>query len=122
MRPLLCCSIAVAALVAVRADAKPCWRDREPRTLLDVFLEADIVAVGALQNAVEPNNDLPNGQVEIRLDDVLKSHALIKDVKKIVRPRHIAADKSVPSPTHQALAAKSEISIVRHCTIGYTCR
>jgi hypothetical protein len=87
MRRILCCSIAFVAVCAGRADAQCCGLDLRPRSVLDGFFDAKIVAVCRLQNAVEPDNALPEGQVEFTLDGVVVPHALVKGKKSIVIPR-----------------------------------
>jgi hypothetical protein len=59
--------------------------------LLDRFIDSPILVTGRFQNAVEPNNALPDGQVELAIDDVLVPHNLLKDRKTLLVPRHIAS-------------------------------
>ena len=86
MRKILCLSASLLAIFAAQAHAQ-CGNEA-PRSILDNLLEAKIVAVGRLQNAVRPDNALPAGQVEFTLDEVLVTHAAIKGKTSIVIARY----------------------------------
>ena len=75
--------ITLILVAAIDADAKGCRLWELPSSLLDGYLEARIVAVGRFQNAVPPNNALPDGQIEMILDDVVLPHAIVKGRKSV---------------------------------------
>jgi hypothetical protein len=88
MRRCLLSVFAVVVLLPGQAPAQGCCGSWRPQSLLDRFGEAPMVMVGRLQNAVKPNNALPDGQVELVLDDVLIPHATLKGRRSILLPRH----------------------------------
>ena len=55
-------------------------------------MDAEIVVIATMRNAVAPNNNLPDGQTELVLGDVVKPHDAIKDRKFIVTQRHIVSN------------------------------
>jgi hypothetical protein len=88
MRRFILFAMAFLGFLAGRADG---WCGLgPPRSLLDEFLHPNtkIVAVCRLQNAVEPNNNLPNGQIELMLDDLIVPHARVLGRKSILLPYH----------------------------------
>jgi hypothetical protein len=77
----------IAFFSILSTDSQCCGTSTRP-LLLDIFLEAGIVAIGRYQNSVSPDNALPDGQVELTLENVLVPHAQIKCRKTIVFPHH----------------------------------
>jgi hypothetical protein len=76
-------------------DGQPreCFRSSRPRSLLDRFLDAEILVVGRLQDAVDPDNAQPSGQTTLAFDDVLVTNAAIKGRKSIVLPEKLETSK-----------------------------
>ena len=82
------CLIAVFGNLAAHTQAPGCeLYTGRPRSLLDNYLNAPILVVGWMTNAVPSNNAVPNGQTELVLDDVIIAHDILKGRKKIVLPR-----------------------------------
>jgi hypothetical protein len=82
--------ITLCSLQAEQARAQKGCCFSEPRqSLLDRYLNAPILVAGRFQNAVEPNNALPNGQSELVLDDILVPHDVLKGRKTILVPRTV---------------------------------
>jgi hypothetical protein len=63
------------------------------RSLLDRFLTAEMVVVGEMRNAVGPDNLNPNGQTELWLNEVLKSHEVLNGRKSILMDRNVQSKK-----------------------------
>lgn len=53
-------------------------------------MDSKILVVCRLQNAVRPDNALPDGQVELVLDDILTPHEMVKGRKSVFVPRYVA--------------------------------
>src|SRR5438552_3058710 len=51
-------------------------------------MDSKILVVGRFQNAVQPNNALPNGQTELVFDDLIVPHPAVKGQNVLILPRH----------------------------------
>jgi hypothetical protein len=89
MQRILGFSIGFLFVLVTRTEAGR----HEPRSLLDYFLDAEIVAICTLENAIPPSKVLPKGQVDLVLEDVLRTHMIIKGRKSIVHPVHVEPTK-----------------------------
>jgi hypothetical protein len=59
--------------------------------LLDQFIDSPILVTGRFKNTVEPDNALPDGQVELIIEDIIVPHKLLKGRKTLLVPRHISS-------------------------------
>jgi hypothetical protein len=90
MRRLIAgCLIAFFVMPCAQSHAQSCCGSGRSFSLIDVFLDAEMIVVGRFQNSVEPNNALPYGQVELVFDRILQTHDSIKEKKSIILGRHI---------------------------------
>ena len=92
MRRNLLLVVSLALLLPNPGDAKGCWCCTRTQSLLEKYFEAEMIVVGRLQNAVQANNALPNGQTELVFNEVIKPHKAIKDRKSVFLPRHVQAN------------------------------
>ncbi len=86
--------------ISPEAHGQFCGVYLRPQSVLDRIADFDIVLVGQFQNVVKPNNALPNGQSEFRIESVLKNHKLIGERKVII------LDQVVDRPQKFILAAE----------------
>ena len=94
-RIVIASAILIAALCTASpaASAQGCCGSFRPRSILAELADAEIILVGTFQNGVKPNNAMPNGQVEFKIDSVLKPHAIVMNRKVVTLPRHIESGK-----------------------------
>jgi hypothetical protein len=90
MRRILCYSIVMFAILATRAESQ---HPSEPYSILDIFQRAQMVAICRLENAVMPNNVFSLGKVDLVMEDILRSHAILKEKKFVVLPRYLEPTK-----------------------------
>ena len=86
------CLIAFFVMSSAQAQAQRCCMYTRPSSLLDDFLEANMVVAGRFRNSVGPNNALPNGQVELMFDSILRTHDAIKGKKSILLARQVNSE------------------------------
>jgi hypothetical protein len=82
------------ALLAPPADACLFCSEQRGPTLTDDFSKAEIVMVGTCANPKIGLNGLDDSTTDFIIDEIVKSHPMVKDKKKIVLPRYIADTQS----------------------------
>lgn len=96
LRRFLACLALVAgwALGSTSTPACPfCSEERGP-TLVGDFNQATMVLVGTFSNPMIGKGGLEDGTTEFHIEQVLKTHDVIKDKKKITLPRYLPNAKN----------------------------
>jgi hypothetical protein len=82
----------LATLAAVSGTGACPFCTMQGQTLTKEVRDADLVIVGTVTNA-RPNPDGLDGTCDFLIEEVIKSHPLVQDKKKITLPRYIPESK-----------------------------
>ncbi|MCE9567099.1 MAG: hypothetical protein K8U57_34280 [Planctomycetes bacterium] len=88
MRKHVLVLFAMIVLPGLAQAQRPTIREQDGSWLWKRFDEAPMLVVVRVQNAVKPNDDFPDGKVDLVIDEVLVPHAALQGRTSIVRPRY----------------------------------
>ncbi|HEV3255935.1 MAG TPA: hypothetical protein VG013_03575 [Gemmataceae bacterium] len=93
-RLLLLCLVALAPIWSTGPASACPFCNAQGKTLTEQVNEAALVVCGTLSNAkLDANADFGQGTTDLRVETVLKKHAILGDKKVLPLPRYLPTDK-----------------------------